>query len=193
MAMGKSTVTKMLRLIYRIPVWDADQAVRDLLVSDHELIQEISKRYPDVIVNKKVDRPRLRSKAFEDPECLTTLEDLIHHRAFSKGQQFLEKMQRMGVKICGFDVPLLFEVGWDRVCTYTALVYAPPKIQHQRLQSRPDLNAAKIAHILGRQWTYEQKKERATYAIQTGLSKWNTYCQLSAILKDINAKQVKHA
>lgn len=191
--MGKSTVTKMLRLVYRIPVWDADQAVRDLLASDGQLVQEITNRYPEVIVGGKINRSLLRSKAFEDPECLTTLENLIHHRAFAKGLQFLEKMQRLGVKICGFDVPLLFEVGWDHVCTYTTLVYAPHKIQHQRLQSRPDLNAAKIAHVLGRQWTYEQKKERATYEIQTGLSKWNTFRQLSAIVKDINARQVKHA
>lgn len=191
--MGKSTITRMLRLIYNIPVWDADQAVRDLLATDQELIQEIAQRFPEVMIKGKVDRLRLRSKAFEDADCLTTLEELIHERAFAKGLEFLNKMQRLGVRICGFDVPLLFEVGWDQVCTFTALVYAPAKIQHQRLQNRPDLNAAKIAHILGRQWSVEQKKELADYFIQTGLSKWNTYRQLSAILKDIKLKQVHHA
>jgi dephospho-CoA kinase len=193
MAMGKSTVTKMLRLIHHIPVWDADQAVRELLVSDEDLIHEISLRFPEVMVDGKIDRLRLRSKAFDDYDCLTTLEELIHERAFSKGLEFLKKMQRMGVRICGFDVPLLFEVGWDRVCTHSVLVYAPAHVQQQRLQSRPDLNANKIAHILGRQWTVEKKKEKATYEIQTGLSKWNTFRQLSDILKDVKLKQVRHA
>lgn len=50
MAMGKSTVTRALRLIYNAPVWDADQAVRDLLGEDLQLIQEITDLYPDVIV-----------------------------------------------------------------------------------------------------------------------------------------------
>jgi dephospho-CoA kinase len=193
MAMGKSTITKMLRLIYRIPVWDADQAVRDLLVSDDELIQEIAIMYPQVMVNGKIDRSLLRSKAFEDEDCLVTLERLIHEKAFSQGIQFLSKMHRLGVPLCVFDVPLLFEAGWDRVCTYTVLVYAPTFIQRQRLQKRPDLNEAKIERILKRHWSLDQKKALASYEIQTGLSKWNTFRQLSSIIKDVKSKQVHDA
>lgn len=192
-AMGKSTITRMFRLIYQVPVWDADQTVRDLLVSDQELIYEIGTRYPQVIVGGKIDRSLLRSKAFEDEECLVTLEHLIHEKTFSKGIQFLNKMRRLGVPLCVFDVPLLFEVGWDRVCNYTALVYAPSFIQQQRLRKRPDLNDAKIEHILKRQWTLDQKKALATYEIQTGLSKWNTFRQLSVIIKDVKSKQVHDA
>lgn len=90
--------------------------------------------------------------------------------------------------MCAIDVPLLFEVGWDQVCTYTALVYAPPFVQQQRLKKRPDLTASKIEHILNRQWPLDKKIVLATYEIQSGLSKWNTFRQLSAIIKDIKSK-----
>jgi dephospho-CoA kinase len=193
MAMGKSTITRMLRLIFRIPVWDADQTVRDLLATDSQLIQEIAKKYPHVMVADKIDRSVLRSLAFEDENCLVVLESLIHERAFSLGVQFLEKMRRLGVPLCVFDVPLLFEVNWDRVCDYTAVVYAPSFIQQQRLKRRPDLTAYKIQHILKRQFSLAQKKALSTYEIRSGLSKGNTFRQLSRIIEDMKLKQIYHA
>lgn len=192
-AMGKSTITQMLRQVFHIPVWDADEAVRDLLSTDRELIKEISEKYPEVVVNGIIDRSLLRSYAFEDEECLTTLEHLTHGRAFSKAIDFLAKMQRLGIPFCVLDVPLLFEVGWDRVCTHTVVVHAPVSIQKQRLKRRPDLNEKKIEHILSRQWSEQEKKALATYEIQTGLSKGNTFRQIDHIINDIKSKQNQHA
>jgi len=193
MAMGKSTVTKVLRLVYHIPVWDADQAVRDLLATDLDLIQEISERYPEVMVEGKINRAALRSKAFEDEACLSTLEHLIHEKAFLLAVQFIEKMRRLGTSFCALDVPLLFEVGWDKICTHTAVIYAPPSIQRQRLSLRPDLNEAKIAHVLSRQWCLAEKKALASYEIQSGLSKANTVRQVDRIIQDIKSRQVQYA
>ena len=185
MAMGKSTIIRALRLIYNVPVWDADQAVRDLLVEDLQLIQEIAVLYPGVMVEGKVDRSLLRSKAFRDEECLTTLEHLIHERAFSKMIEFLEKMRRLGIRWCVVDVPLLFEVGWDSFCTHTAVIYSPSFVQQQRLQKRPGLNLENLNHVLNRHWTLPQKKAQATFEIQSGLSKGHTFRQLKTIVKDL--------
>jgi len=188
MAMGKSTITKALRLVYHIPVWDADQTVRDLLATDLGLIQEIGGQYPEVMVEGKIDRTALRAKAFEDETCLSTLEHLIHKRAFRLAVQFIDKMQRLGVSFCALDVPLLFEVGWEKLCTHTAVVYAPLFVQKQRLSLRPDLNEAKIAHILSRQWNLAEKRALATYEIQSGLSKENTIRQVDQIIQDIRQR-----
>lgn len=193
MAMGKSTVTRALRLIYNAPVWDADQAVRDLLGEDLQLIQEITDLYPDVIVGRTVDRSLLRSKAFQDEKCLTSLEHLIHERAFSKMIEFLEKMRRLGIHWCVVDVPLLFEVGWDSLCTYTVLIYSPSFIQQQRLQKRPGINLENLNHVLNRHWTLPQKKAKATFEIQSGLSKGHTFRQLKTILEALSLKRTDYA
>jgi len=193
MAMGKSTVSRILHLIHHIPVWDADEVVRELLASDQEIIKEISKRYPQVMVQGKINCFSLRGLAFDNEECLRTLEHIIHEKAFHRATQFLTKMQKLGVSICSLDVPLLFEVGWDRICTHTVVVYAPSFIQKQRLWRRPDLSERKIKHILSRQWALSQKKARATYEIQTGLSKWNTCRQVNRIIKDLKLKQEHYA
>jgi dephospho-CoA kinase len=183
MAMGKSTVSKMLHQLFHIPIWDADQVVRELLQNDISLISEISKCYPQVMKEGKIDRLTLRSLAFENPDCLTTLETLIHARAFKEAVSFLNHMERTHVPICVLDVPLLFEVGWDKVCTHTLLVQAPLFIQLLRIQHRPDLNQAKIDHILSRFLPMNVKKKLATFTIQTGLSKHHTFKQLKNILQ----------
>lgn len=191
--MGKSTIIKALHLVYRIPVWDADQAVRDLLATDLALIQEIGQRYPDVMVDGKVDRTALRAKAFEDETCLSTLEYLIHGKVFDLATQFIDKMRRLRIPFCALDVPLLFEVGWEKLCTHTVVVYAPSFVQRQRLSLRLDLNESKITHILSRQWSLAEKKALATYEIQSGLSKENTIRQVSQIIQDIKQRQAHHA
>jgi dephospho-CoA kinase len=193
MGMGKSTVTKMLRLVFHVPVWDADQGVRDLLATDLDLIAEIRTLYPEVMVLGKIDRSLLRSRAFEDEACLSTLERLIHERAFSLALQFLAKMRHLKVPLCVLDVPLLFEVGWDELCTHTAVIYAPPAIQQERLLRRADLNETRIQHILRRQWTSEEKRARATYEIQSGLSKRITFQQLDKIITEISKEKLQDA
>lgn len=185
MAMGKSTITRMLRLIYHVPVWDADQVVRDLLETDQDLIQEISKRYPHVMIQGKVDRSLLRLKAFEDQGCLETLENLIHERALSLCLQFLDKMKRLNISVCVLDVPLLFEVDWDRFCTHSVVVHAPSFIQKQRLRDRKYLTDKNINFLLSRQMSLSKKKARATYEILSGLSKGNTFRQLRRIMEDV--------
>lgn len=191
--MGKSTITRVLRTVYHIPVWDADQAVRTLFVEDALLIQEIAALYPEVIVDGKISRIALRARAFDDEECLTTLEHLIHGRAFAQALLFLEKIRRLCIPLCVLDVPLLFEVAWDKVCTHTMVVHAPPFIQIQRLERRPDLDESKIQHILYRQWDLSKKKALATYTIQSGLSKGYTICQVKRILQDLKKEFYSYA
>jgi dephospho-CoA kinase len=190
MGMGKSTVTRMLRLIYHIPVWDADQVVRDLWATDPHLIQEVTKLYPQVIVKGKIDRPLLRALAFSDEACLERLEHLVHGQALSDCKKFLKKMQRMNIPLCVLDVPLLFEQAWEYLCTYTAFVYAPSFIQQQRLQRRPYLAQKNIKFLLKRHKSLSQYKALATYEIQTGLSKGNTFRQLSRIIEDMKSKKI---
>ena len=48
--MGKTTVSKMLRIL-KIPVFDSDKKVRDILEKNHYVIEKISKIWPDTVLS----------------------------------------------------------------------------------------------------------------------------------------------
>ena len=55
--MGKSTVSKMFRAL-KIPVFDSDKKVKEILDKNHQVIEQISKIWPDSIIeNKKQKSP----------------------------------------------------------------------------------------------------------------------------------------
>ena len=46
--MGKTTVSKMLRIL-KIPVFDSDKKVKEILEKNNDIIEKISKIWPDAI------------------------------------------------------------------------------------------------------------------------------------------------
>ena len=51
--MGKTTVSKMLRIL-KIPVFDSDTKVKEILEKNYDIIEKISKIWPEtVLVNQK--------------------------------------------------------------------------------------------------------------------------------------------
>ena len=47
--MGKTTVSKMLRIL-KIPVFDSDRAVKEILEKNYVIIEKISKIWPESIL-----------------------------------------------------------------------------------------------------------------------------------------------
>ena len=46
--MGKTTVSKMLRIL-KIPVFDSDRAVQEILEKNYDIIEKISKIWPESV------------------------------------------------------------------------------------------------------------------------------------------------
>ena len=65
--MGKTTVSKMLRIL-KIPVFDSDKKVKEILEKNYDIIEKISKIWPDTISlcrkQKKINKVLLGSKIF---------------------------------------------------------------------------------------------------------------------------------
>ena len=135
-AMGKSTITKLLRTVHQVPVWDADLFVKQLYASDTRFLQELYALFPRCFEDGGVDKQALGEHVFGDEEALGKLEQLIHPRALSAMKMFIMKCQGMGMRVCAVDVPLLFETGQDRLCDETLVVVARPHVQINRMQRR---------------------------------------------------------
>ena len=67
--MGKTTVSNMFRIL-RIPVFDSDQKVKEILEKNCDIIEKISKIWPDAVSShqkqKKINKKILSNKIFKN-------------------------------------------------------------------------------------------------------------------------------
>ncbi len=180
--MGKSTAVTMLRRM-GIPVHDADAAVHDLIGSGGGAVEEIAKAFRGVVRKGVVDRKRLGDKVFKDPAARTRLEAILHPRVRRAAQAFIKRQVRLRRGLVVLDIPLLFETGGEQLCDAVIVVSAPPAIQRQRVLSRPGMTHEKFAGILSVQVSDREKRQRADFVVETGLSKGQTLRQLTALVR----------
>ena len=174
--MGKTTVSNMLRIL-KIPVFDSDKEVREILEKNNHAIEKISKIWPDTILphqeQKKIDKAVLSNKIFISKSERKKLEKIIHPLVKRKRNMFLKKFEKFS--IVGLDVPLLYETKTDKICDYVFLVNTTKKIQKKRVLARPNMSEKKFELINNTQWSYEKKVKAKPFIINTSLGKIITF------------------
>jgi dephospho-CoA kinase len=165
--MGKSAVAAMFQGL-GIPVFDADAAVHELQGPGGALLPAIEAAFPGTTGPQGVDRGKLGAAVFGDAEALRRLEAIVHPAVGAKRKDFLER--NAGQALIVFDIPLLFEKGgWEQVDA-VVVVSAPAVAQRDRVLARPGMSEEKFEHILKLQVPDAEKRARADYVIDTGVS-----------------------
>ena len=174
--MGKTTVSNMLRFL-NIPVFDSDQQVGEILEKNCNIIQKISKIWPDTILihkkQKKINKVSLGNKIFNNKEERIKLEKLIHPLVKKERNNFLENSKKF--YFVGLDIPLLYETGMNKNCDYVFLVNTSRKIQKRRVLKRPNMTEEKFELINSTQWTLEKKIKEKPIVISTSYGKTVTF------------------
>ncbi|MEY2942557.1 MAG: hypothetical protein RLY97_571 [Pseudomonadota bacterium] len=165
--MGKSAVAEMFR-DFGVPVFDADAEVHQLQGPHGALLEEIEAAFPGTTGANGIDRPKLGAAVFGDAAALQKLEAIVHPAVAARRKAFLA--DNSDEPLIVFDIPLLFEKnGWESV-NAVAVVSAPADIQRQRVLARVGMSAEKFTAILKLQVPDAEKRERADYVIDTGVS-----------------------
>lgn len=133
---GKSTVTRMLEQRGAI-VLDADAFARDAVRAGSEGFRRVAERFGGGVVGSdgELDRPKLASIVFSDPEALGDLEAIVHpevRRAIADGIQAHLDTDDVVVLVN----PLLIEMGTHRDCDLVVVVSASPETQVERSVAR---------------------------------------------------------
>ena len=174
--MGKTTVSNMLRFL-KIPVFDSDQQVGKILENDFDIIEKISKTWPDTILlykkQKKINKTLLGDIIFKTEKERKKLEKLIHPLVKRERENFLENSNSFS--FVGLDIPLLYETGMDKHCDYIFLVNTSKDIQKKRVLKRPNMNEAKFELINKSQWSLEKKIKKKPFVISTSFGKALTF------------------
>src|ERR1700756_3437674 len=111
--MGKSTAAAAFRRA-RIPVFDADLAVHRLQARGGRAVRAIEAAFPGTVKDGAVDRTALRNAVLNDKAAFTRLEKILHPMVEAEERAFIGRARRQGQRAVVLDVPLLFEVGWDK-------------------------------------------------------------------------------
>ena len=174
--MGKTTVSKMLRIL-KIPVFDSDQKVKEILEKDHYAIEKISKIWPEAVsshqTQKKIDKSVLSNKIFNNENERKKLERIIHPLVKKERNLFLENFKKFS--IVGLDIPLLYETQLDKKCDYVFLVNTAKRIQKKRVLKRPNMTEKKFELINNSQWSFEKKAKAKPLIINTSFGKIITF------------------
>ena len=168
-AMGKSTITKLLQTVYRIPFHDADQCVRRLYAKGGPAVAPVAAAFGDVLSEDgAIDRAKLGAK-------LTHLEGAARTEAFERLDAIVHPLVReerarfvrdQTCWLVGVDIPLLFETGAEGI-DHTVAVSCGRDEQRRRALKREGMTPAKLDAILGRQLADEDRVARADFVVET--------------------------
>lgn len=183
--MGKSTIAERFRQL-GIPVCDADALVHQLY--EGAAVAPIEAAFPDTTSNGRVDRVKLGQAVLGDPQGLKRLEAIVHPLVHAAEREFLQKAAEQGASMAVLEIPLLFETGGDKRVDVTIVVSAPPEVQRKRVLERPGMTPAKLDAILARQMPDSEKRRRADFVVDTGVSIEESYAQVDAIVEELRKR-----
>jgi dephospho-CoA kinase len=189
--MGKSTAAAMLRRL-GLPVHDADAAVHRLLGKGGKAVAAIEAAFPGVVEAGAVDRKKLGAAVFDDPPALRRLEAILHPLVREETQGFLRRQARRRAPLVVLDIPLLYETGAERRVDAVLVVTAPAHQQRQRVLRRPGMTEQRFAQVLSQQLPDAEKRRRADFLVNNGLSKGRTLKRLEGIVTMARRLEPRH-
>lgn len=134
MGSGKSTAAALFaeRGFTRL---DADQVVREVLLTAPEVVAAIRQRFGGDVLDAagRVDRARLGGIVFADDAALAWLEDELHPRLHAHWERIYATARHQRFIV---EVPLLFEKGLENRFDFTVCVTTDSALQLRRLEQR---------------------------------------------------------
>jgi dephospho-CoA kinase len=187
-ASGKSTVAKILEHLGAAIV-NADVLAREVVEPDQEAWKDIVARFgPDVLKpDQTLDRQKLRTVIFNDPDARKELEAIIHPRVRALAEQRIREHGAAGFAIVVYEVPLLFEAKIHEWLRPVILVACDIDTQRRRLEQRDQIDSAAAQKIIDAQMSLEEKRRLADYVIENNGSLSDLERQVREVLAKIQA------
>lgn len=160
-ATGKSTVASLLAL-NGMRVIDADSISHKILDESFLWVKEtFGSQY--LKTNNKVDRTKLGSFIFSNPQAKKKLEEYLHPKIKAEIEQQSEKQDSFKFPYL-IDIPLFFENN-NYDIKKSVVVYTPADVQLERFIKRNGFSEEESRRRIASQLPIEEKKKRATWII----------------------------
>jgi dephospho-CoA kinase len=185
-ASGKSTVTKTLRR-FDIPVVDADQVARDVVVPGSKGLTDIIQAFGIEYLNRDgtLDRTKLGKLVFSKPEALNTINHIMGPLIQEESDLQVQKAHQAGHPVVGYDAALICEMGNADRYRPLIVVSCPQDMQIDRLMKRNFLTREEAVARIAAQMPVADKVAMADYVIDTSGTVENSIQQTEAVIKKL--------
>jgi dephospho-CoA kinase len=132
---GKSTVTGEFVKLGCKAIY-ADRIVHQLFEQE-QVKKQIATVFGESIYDSagKIDRRKLADIVFSDGHKLSLLNSIIHPLVLARAEELIGQYKdEPEVKAIVLDMPLLVEVGWEKLCDKLVFVDCKPKIRAERVK-----------------------------------------------------------
>ncbi len=156
----------------------SDAVVHELLESEPLIGRLVERWGEEVAPGGRIDRARVGSIVFADPEQLTWLEQQIHPLVGERTAAWLGSLPA-DTEVAVVEVPLLFEAGRDEVFDTTVAIVTGDEVRRARAEAR---GHALVDEREARQLPQEEKAARATHVVANDGTVEDLERSLSALL-----------
>jgi dephospho-CoA kinase len=187
-ASGKSTVAKILQRLGAAIV-NADHLAHEVVEPGREAWKEIVAVFGTDILqpDQTLDRQKLRTLIFNQPEARKRLESIVHPRVRALAEERIQQQDAAGYSVVIYEVPLLFEGNLHEWLRPVILVACDVNTQIARLQQRDRLTRADAEKHIAAQMSLAEKRRLADYVIENNGSLADLEQQTRQILEKIKA------
>ena len=159
-ASGKSTITNYIRKNKNIPILDADNLSKELIMPNTLGYKKILGYFGSQILDKyssekTINRNLLKKIIFEDAKHRKWIQKLLH--PLIKEKMVEGCIQYKDNQIILLVIPLLFEAKFEDICTEIWLVKCPEEVQKKRLMKRDHISEKEALNIINLQLGFEEK------------------------------------
>lgn len=193
-ASGKSTVTAMLGELGAATI-SADAIAHELTAPGAPLTAEIIESFgPEYASGDSgaLDRAKLASCIFADPEARRRLESITHPPIIAEQERRVTALKdSQSFKLIALEIPLLFEAGMAAHVDKVLVAYCARKTQLARLAERyPTLPQAELDARIDSQMPLTEKARLADYVVDTDQPLDDVRRQLSMLFDKLASGKV---
>ncbi|MGN6640368.1 MAG: dephospho-CoA kinase [Mucilaginibacter sp.] len=162
---GKTTVSKVFEIL-GVPVFYADDAAKEVMVTDDILIDGLKEAFGDEAYfdDGSLNRKYIANIVFNDAVQLAKLNSLVHPAVFRAFDNWVAEIS--GVSYILKEAALLFESTSYMVCDKNIMVTAPLDLRIKRVMQRDNLTRDEILSRETRQFPEEKKADMADFVIR---------------------------
>jgi dephospho-CoA kinase len=160
---GKSYVAEVFRHL-AVPVFNSDDEARRIQETDQEVLKQIRDAFGDVfLADGKLDRKKVASIVFSDAQKLQQLNAIVHPAVGRAFDAFCAQHRSKPYVLK--EAAIIFEAGIDEHLDSTILVTSKEKTRIERVMKRDSVSESEVRTRISKQWSDEDKKQRADYLI----------------------------